>query len=246
MRCPAVAAGVVLLASVVAANQVIAQVDTLKVDTLRPVLTPRLTLRPTITLVEPNGGESWEIGRTYTIRWTSERLQHDVTVDLCSGSRCFRLTGGQSKSGSYSYTVDSFLDAGDYKIEVYEKGKAAVDRSDGNFSIARPAVDLTCMLRVSPSRESFSIWVRNNGTRIVDAVLFDWLITRSGSGVVEQHGAGFGRMYPDRWYSTREGYSFDMPRRVYVVEVFVDPDNRNGEAEALRADNHCEAEVDTR
>ena len=59
--------------------------------------------------------------------------------------------------------------------------------------------------------------------------------------MVKQDGAGFGLMHPDVWYEARYVFKPEdvLPRRyeVYIVKLFVDPDNKQGEASHLRGDN---------
>jgi hypothetical protein len=108
--------------------------------------------------------------------------------------------------------------------------------------IPPPEVDLTCKIEVvstGPANAFFGyrIKVKNKGTKTLNQVMFNWLITKQGV-MVQQDGAGFGLMYPNTWYEASRG-PFPKPPESYSIQVFVDPDNEQGESAALRGNNTC-------
>ena len=64
--------------------------------------------------------------------------------------------------------------------------------------------------------------------------------------MVKQDGAGYGTMYPGKWYRSRHEVKFERLHEKYFIEVFVDQDNRQREEEELRSNNICSCEVERR
>jgi len=92
---------------------------------------------PSITVVSPNGGESWRIGRTYTIQWRSSGLNSDVWIGLSrDGGRTYRvLFQSVPDTGSVQWTVAG-LSSSQCKIQIIslEDGTTR-DQSDGVFTV---------------------------------------------------------------------------------------------------------------
>jgi hypothetical protein len=101
-------------------------------------------------------------------------------------------------------------------------------------------VDLMCkidVVNVGGFKFKYKVKVKNKGMKTLNQVLFNWLVTRDGT-MVEQDGAGFGLMYPNTWYTGDVG-PFMGTADSYQIEVFVDPDNAQGEPQGSRGDNNC-------
>lgn len=97
-----------------------------------------------LTVLSPNGGEKWEIGETYDIKWDSQGIDKEFQVMLRWGS-------GDSPAGmiiaknlpsttkSHSWTIPSFVDErDDYRVSVQAMEGMSVptiDFSDDYFSI---------------------------------------------------------------------------------------------------------------
>ncbi len=100
---------------------------------------------PSITVTSPNGGETWQAGKDYEIRWTSQNIQWPyITVALLkSGSVIGQpLFTHLANDGVERWTIPSNLAPGsDYKISIYctpisgVAGCEAKDQSDAPFSI---------------------------------------------------------------------------------------------------------------
>lgn len=119
--------------------------------------------QPTVTVVSPNGGEQWIVGRTYNIVWNTTLYDTSGLVDLqlCDTSAldgrglCAQITNPLiSNSGSYIWTVPPNLGGmkiggeGIYQIEsrIWPEGLtrwARIDFSNNNFSIAKPISIIT-------------------------------------------------------------------------------------------------------
>jgi len=94
----------------------------LMTTTLSPLTTSGL---PTITLTYPKGGETWHVGDTVTITWTSTNLPANTPVTiyiLSSNGKDNSITGSQGvhNTGSYKWTIPSSV-AGNSIIGTHER-----------------------------------------------------------------------------------------------------------------------------
>jgi hypothetical protein len=100
-------------------------------------------LRPSITVIDPNGGESWEIGTSRTIQWTyTGNPSPFVKIQLLRGTTVSRTINnkapiGNNGTGSFSWLLPSGLVTGDnFKIRIISTNSAAYrDESEAVFSI---------------------------------------------------------------------------------------------------------------
>jgi hypothetical protein len=103
------------------------------------------TLTPTgVTVVSPNGGQTWAVNTLQTIKWTFKPYSGEyVSIDLYKAGGWVRgiaggLLIGDAGQGSFSWLVPANLTpAGDYKIRV-RSDWGFEDYSDGNFAISGP------------------------------------------------------------------------------------------------------------
>ncbi len=72
-----------------------------------------------ITVLTPNGGESWLAGTSNTITWTSN-ISDDVKIELYrGGSIMYTIANSTSNGGNYLWTIPDTLQYGiDYKIKI--------------------------------------------------------------------------------------------------------------------------------
>jgi len=99
--------------------------------------------QPSITVISPNGGEEWEIGKTYEIKWESQNVEF-VNIEIVLGHTGWHIAYRVSaSSGKYLWTIpSSFEESSDYQIHIWDPDNAEVeDRSDGRFRIIKP---VTC------------------------------------------------------------------------------------------------------
>ncbi len=74
---------------------------------------------PHVKLVEPRGGEVWHKGRTYTIRWTSEKVAGNVRIRAETGKNQFHIIADNCpNTGSYDFEVPRGWPAGFYRVEI--------------------------------------------------------------------------------------------------------------------------------
>jgi hypothetical protein len=152
------------------------------------------TTAPYITVISPNGGERWEIGKTYNIAWKAngfDRVVISVTDYSCSSELAKTIATNISASqGSYSWTVpnDFFTSTantyclthygwkpGDnFKIFIAELTSAGTygvrDESDNYFSIVAPTVG---SLTVSTSPDNPAGQTVVYGTRYLELLRFN-------------------------------------------------------------------------
>jgi hypothetical protein len=103
------------------------------------------TTSRTVTVVSPNGGESWVAGTRHTISWTFVNVTGYVRIELLKGGAVNRVISyytwvGVGGSGFYSWMIPSTQAAGtDYKIRITSWSyPTCTDTSNNNFAITRP------------------------------------------------------------------------------------------------------------
>jgi len=116
-----------------------------------------LQIFPDITIISPNGGESWEQGSVHDITWSSTLYSTDAEVGLSARYNFGDNTESEyiitedpiSNTGSYSWTIPEDMTlSNDYKIfaEINENAVTTDDLSDDFFSIVEttgPTVTVT-------------------------------------------------------------------------------------------------------
>ncbi len=115
---------------------------------------------PSITVLSPNGGETWERGKSYTIRWQDSSRYEKVELKLLTFNNTAWggvLPASVPNTGSYEWIIPTTAPSGDrYKVEVSRclkldtvgnclfqaLGRGDFDNSDNYFSII-PAPQIT-------------------------------------------------------------------------------------------------------
>ncbi len=118
---------------------------------------------PTITVVSPNGGESYQAGTTQTISWTSTHVsgQESANIELYAGDVPLGTIGTtQIGTGSFAWSIPPWIgDRADYRVRIalYDGGGLGTFEDDSNApftisdSTAPPTITVT-------SPDSASIW----------------------------------------------------------------------------------------
>lgn len=95
----------------------------------------RIVPKPELTVLSPNGGETWTAGKTDTIKWKSTGVEN-VTIEYTpnNGTNWFTIIEKTPSSGSY---VTSFSATGtQFKIRITDKENGSPqDESDGTFTV---------------------------------------------------------------------------------------------------------------
>ncbi len=110
-----------------------------------------------ITVTNPNGGESWEATEIKNISWNSTNVGSSVNVDLYkSGDYYLGIAEGTANDGAYSWLIPSSVaNASNYKVKITSSGDASVtDQSNGNLSITSTGAQPTASLSCTPASAS--------------------------------------------------------------------------------------------
>jgi hypothetical protein len=93
---------------------------------------------PQIEVTSPNGGETWIVGNTYDITWTSENID-SVTIEYSTdGGFNFTMIDTTEAKGSYSWQVPD-TPSDQCRVRICDIDEAPCDTSDGDFTITAPA-----------------------------------------------------------------------------------------------------------
>ncbi|GEM_PF-2349031 len=122
------------------------------------------SVKPSITILSPNGGENWKIGQTYTISFAKTGELGAITVRLNrysdDGVRVGAETIGTTNTNTFSFKVpvgtsETRGNAGRYKIQVivdkYSSGMGVADESGDYFSITEPNITQPSIKVLSPN-----------------------------------------------------------------------------------------------
>lgn len=102
-----------------------------------PSSTPEPPPIPSITVTSPNGGEQWDVAKTYSITWKSQSVSV-VSISLRKGLELDRvIVSNYSNENSYAWTVPTDVRlASEYAIRVVDTNDAKVyDDSDGSWTL---------------------------------------------------------------------------------------------------------------
>jgi hypothetical protein len=105
-----------------------------------------LTTGPTITVISPNGSETWYIGDSCPITWGSAGITGNVRISISrDGGSTWSVitpTGGIPNTNSYSWTVTGQSTRARIKVSTMAT-PAVFDTSDANFTIAAGTITVT-------------------------------------------------------------------------------------------------------
>jgi len=95
-----------------------------------------------ITVNSPNGGESWEVGSTHEITWTTTGIVNDVVIEysINSGTSWIEIIDSTSNDGSYEWYVPD-NPSQNCLIRIKDIDGEPLDDSDAVFSIVPPSSD---------------------------------------------------------------------------------------------------------
>jgi hypothetical protein len=102
-------------------------------------------IAPTITVTSPNGGETWQRGKTYPITWNyAGNPGSSVSIVLMKGNSVVytiatSVPKGSGGSGSYSWKIPSDKPTGsDYKVRIQSTSQPSIkDTSNNYFTISQ-------------------------------------------------------------------------------------------------------------
>ncbi|MCG2681743.1 MAG: S8 family serine peptidase, partial [Kiritimatiellae bacterium] len=100
-------------------------------------------VNPGNTITSPNGGESWTVGESHDITWTSTGTITNVNIDYStdSGGSWASVAAGTSNDGTYSWTVPN-TPSTTCLVRVSDAANAdTLDTSDAVFTITASAAE---------------------------------------------------------------------------------------------------------
>lgn len=98
------------------------------------------SIKPSITILSPNGNESYKIGDEVTIKWLHSYLgSSNINIHWCKNvnDSCDKIATNVQNSGTYSWKIPTNFVTGSYKIELFNDDitNKAIDSSDNYFTI---------------------------------------------------------------------------------------------------------------
>ena len=123
-----------------------------------------------VTVTDPNGGETWTAGDVEYITWTSTGSISTVAIDYSTngGSSWTSITGSTSNDGSYGWTVPSAATT-QARVRVSDASDPATnDISNANFEIYVPSTGDYATVPYSTGFESGGFDQYWTGTSTVD------------------------------------------------------------------------------
>lgn len=98
---------------------------------------------PTLTVISPNGGESWIAGSSYSIQWTyTGNPGTNVKIELINRCLCVPVYTiidstniGNNGQGSYVWVIPSGITSGNYLVRISSSGGSVADGSDSHFGL---------------------------------------------------------------------------------------------------------------
>jgi predicted MPP superfamily phosphohydrolase len=113
--------------------------------TVTVTLVPAAPEPPTVAVTQPNGGEVWNLGSSYSITWTATDDEGVVSVDILlstdGGATYGRtLATGEANDGTYSWLVDGVpTSQARIKVIAYDADAGSgEDASNADFTINDP------------------------------------------------------------------------------------------------------------
>ena len=124
----------------------------------RALKTYSVLTSPSVTVVSPNGGESWRFGETRRIEFRTQGTRKltfnlvqqspNVTTTLVNGD----LNVGRGYIDVVPAQLPGFVSGSAYKVQIFDPENSAVsDWSDGGFTITSPTPHVPSITVISPN-----------------------------------------------------------------------------------------------
>ena len=142
--------------------------------------TKTVTVAHRITVTYPNGGETWDKGKQYCIRWTSSGVQGNVKIRLkwgTGGGGWYTVSGSTKNTGSYTYKVPTtgigqsgnqfrmYVMTLDGKVKDASNRPFTIGKESGVVHLRPPVIGFTTPKRFD-NPETKEIWVRGKSYTI--------------------------------------------------------------------------------
>ncbi|MFH0992049.1 MAG: LamG-like jellyroll fold domain-containing protein [bacterium] len=93
-----------------------------------------------IVVTQPNGGETWWIGNSYWITWTSENVSSNVKIELSTDNGItisYLIAQNEANDGAFFWPIPSGIASSQCRILITAIDESAYDFSDNSFTIAQ-------------------------------------------------------------------------------------------------------------
>jgi len=101
-----------------------------------------LPIQASVTVLSPNGGQTWIAGSQQQVQWNSQGTISTVKIELYNGTAWQTLADGVANTGAYNMDVPAGINSQQCLIKVSDAANASVaDQSDAAFTIFQ------CMLK---------------------------------------------------------------------------------------------------
>jgi len=163
-----------------------------------------------LTVTAPNGSESWEMGKTYTIMWVNGAIEGTVAIYLYKNSDYYQtIVTNETNDGSYDWTIPGNYDEGnDYKVRVYSTSDGSLyDDSNSSFTIQPYIYKSVKIGNQEWMRENLKVTHYQNGDPIQEISGNEsWTSSSSGSYCVydddSTNSETYGYLY--NWYAIND------------------------------------------
>ena len=104
------------------------------------------SMKPTLTVISPNGGEDWGAGSDQNITWTANDANFSptpITIEFYDGSAWSEVAGNETNDGSYTWAVP-MKETTSAKIRITAAdlaGNSVTDESNNTFTIREKLVE---------------------------------------------------------------------------------------------------------
>lgn len=91
---------------------------------------------PFVSITQPNGGEAWQRGLEYVIKW-DENIAEEIILELYKGETLVDVIDTTAAPGAYKWEIDpNYMPGLDYSLKIKSAADDALfDFCDGEFSI---------------------------------------------------------------------------------------------------------------
>jgi len=160
---------------------------------------------PSVTVLSPDGGETWQAGTTHEITWWSSGLERkkSLRIDLFKARNSYVLTIAESVpviQRSYLWNIPADLEPGNrYYVIITVTGEPMIrDSSDGVFSITEPGLKPLPGITKPPTDPDFDGIYEdlnaNNRLDFADVVLYfnqmQWIAANEPIAAFDLNGNG--------------------------------------------------------
>jgi len=122
------------------------------------IIPTTVPITPYITVLSPNGGERWEIGKTYEIRWIfngSATERADIVLLDAQNRRISFINEVDASQQKYTWTISSDVPVGTFRLGVEESVDVRFplwsDSSNMSFNIVGPTIRTPSLNITSPT-----------------------------------------------------------------------------------------------